>query len=322
MKSTIFQWIEEYLFIQNRLSQKLLSLLLRPFSLVYCFIMSVRRLVITPQFFPLPIISVGNLTIGGNGKTPFSIALARHFSGGCVVMRGYGRHSSGMIVVNHQNKILCDVDTSGDEAMEIALATPQTTVIVCEKREEGIAKAQELRCRYVILDDGFSKVHIEKLDILLEPSNKLPPYCLPSGPYRESPFTQAKANLHLKEGRDFFREVHIKDETSSMVLATSIAKAWRLDPFLPSNVMAKLIKPDHSYFEKSELQAFLNDHNATSLLVTMKDYVKISTFNLPLTILELQIKINPDVLDAITTYLTQFHKDSGKIEADYTKESV
>jgi tetraacyldisaccharide 4'-kinase len=68
----------------------------------------------------IPIISVGNLTVGGSGKTPFVIELCKLLDSPCVVSRGYGRRSKGVVVVSRNGTILCGVKESGDEAMLIA----------------------------------------------------------------------------------------------------------------------------------------------------------------------------------------------------------
>jgi tetraacyldisaccharide 4'-kinase len=61
-------------------------------------------------YFTIPIVSIGNLTVGGNGKTPFCIALAKDYSNIAIVLRGYGRKSHGLILVsdNGQNIVVID----------------------------------------------------------------------------------------------------------------------------------------------------------------------------------------------------------------------
>ncbi len=59
--------------------------------------------------FQIPIISVGNLTIGGSGKTPLTIALAKDYENVAVVLRGYKRESKGVVLVSQNGDIKCDV---------------------------------------------------------------------------------------------------------------------------------------------------------------------------------------------------------------------
>ena len=169
-----------------------LGVLLAPLSMLYTFIVCLKRLFAKPQSFKIPIISVGNLTLGGSGKTPLVRALFKEFNGGfktCIILRGYGRKSRGLLEVALDGRILCDVRQSGDEAMEYALFLRGANVIVSEDRAAGILRAQTLGFELVILDDGFSKFNIAKFDVLLnpEPAPKLP-FCLPFAAYRYPPF--------------------------------------------------------------------------------------------------------------------------------------
>ena len=169
-----------------------LGVILAPLSLLYTLIVCLKRLFAKPQKFKIPIISVGNLTLGGSGKTPLVRALFKEFSGEfktCIILRGYGRKSRGLLEVALGGRILCDVGQSGDEAMEYALFLRGANVIVSEDRAAGILRAQTLGFELVILDDGFSKFNISKFDILLRPQSapKLP-FCLPFAAYRYPPF--------------------------------------------------------------------------------------------------------------------------------------
>ena len=169
-----------------------LGVILAPLSLLYTLIVCLKRLFAKPQKFKIPIISVGNLTLGGSGKTPLVRALFKEFSGEfktCIILRGYGRKSRGLLEVALGGRVLCDVRQSGDEAMEYALFLRGANVIVSEDRAAGILRAQTLGFELVILDDGFSKFNISKFDILLRPQSapKLP-FCLPFAAYRYPPF--------------------------------------------------------------------------------------------------------------------------------------
>jgi len=160
--------------------------------MLYTFIVCLKRLFAKPQSFKIPIISVGNLTLGGSGKTPLVRALFKEFNEElktCIILRGYGRKSRGLLEVALGGRILCDVRQSGDEAMEYALSLRGANVIVSEDRAAGILRAQTLGFELVILDDGFSKFNIAKFDILLRPQSapKLP-FCLPLAAYRYPPF--------------------------------------------------------------------------------------------------------------------------------------
>lgn len=252
--------------------------------------------------FGIPIVSVGNLTVGGSGKTPVVTALASRYHKVAIVLRGYGRESRGLVLVSDGEKVLVDVAYSGDEAMLYTQLLPKAVVIVSERREMAIIKAKEMGCEVVFLDDGYNKHHIKKLDILInvQTSNTS---CLPSGPYRERLWAGKEA-LVIEEGVDFSRSVNIKNTTEKMVLVTAIARAERLDPFLPP-VLDKIYFEDHHFFIKNELEEILERSGADTLLVTMKDYVKIRTFNLPLSVMELSLELDDTLVTRVDTYIKE-----------------
>ena len=150
MKTSWLSWGERYLYAPGPF-ERLLSILLLPLSWLYCVLMYLRFLRLRPQNLGVSVISVGNLTVGGSGKTPLVSALAERYENAAVILRGYGRQSSGMVVVSERGSVLCDVTQSGDEAMIYARKLPKAVVIVSEIREEGIKKAKEMGCRVVFL---------------------------------------------------------------------------------------------------------------------------------------------------------------------------
>ncbi len=245
--------------------------------------------------------SVGNLTVGGSGKTPVVIELARMFEKPAIILRGYGRQSKGMVVVKYKSTILCDVIRSGDEAMLYAESLPNATVIVSEIRERGIAEAISMGCDVVLLDDGYGKHSIEKLDLLIAVPTQNP-YCLPSGAYRERLWS-GKNSLVMMEKVAFKRSVTIKNPTDKMVLVTAIARPERLDPFLPA-VIEKVYFEDHHFFTQGELEMIVARTGATSLLVTSKDLVKMSSYKkLNFSILELSIELNETIIKTVKDYV-------------------
>jgi tetraacyldisaccharide 4'-kinase len=244
-------------------------------------------------------VSIGNLTVGGSGKTPLVIALAQHFTKPAIVLRGYGRKSKGMIVVKDRN-ILCDTLKSGDEAMVYAQSLSHAIVIVSESREHGIAEARSMGCEMVFLDDGYSKHGIQKLDIVIDISTPNT-YCLPSGAYREKLWS-GKSVIMVRENETFTRHVSITNPTAKMVLVTAIARPQRLDAYLPS-VVEKVYFEDHHFFAQWELEAILERTGAESLLVTSKDFVKMSSFNLNLSILELSLELNGELITTVKEYV-------------------
>ncbi len=280
-----------------------LILLLLPLSIFYGVIMSLRRMVISPKDFGIPIISVGNLIVGGSGKTPFVIALASRLEGAVIISRGYGRKSKGLVEVSSEGRILVDVTQSGDEPMLMAQSLPHASVIVSEDRALAITLAKEKGAKCIILDDGFNRVGIEKFDIILEPEqikNYLP---FPAGAFREFWFNRMYADIVAKEGEAFHRHVVFENLQSSMVLVTAISNPHRLDSYLPEGVVHKVYLEDHAYFEEEKLKNLLSDHKAQSLLVTEKDAVKMQDFKLPISEMKLKLQIQETIFTQIDEYI-------------------
>lgn len=262
-----------------------------PISIVYGLIMLLRRVLTKKKRFAIPIVSVGNLIVGGSGKTPMIIALAKEFKEIAIVSRGYGRASKGLFKVSNNGKILCDVKISGDEAMLLALNLPNSSIYVSEKREDAINLAIKEGAKTIFLDDGFNRVNIDKFEILLEPKkikNYLP---FPSGAFREFYFTKYFADINLKEERDFKRKVKIKNKTEKMLLITAISNPKRLNQFLPKETIGKIYLPDHSYFSKQEIEELLRKYTPTSILCTQKDEVKLKDMGFDLSVMILEIEI-------------------------------
>lgn len=298
MKQRFFLWGERYLYNPSLL-QKIISVLLLPVSFLYCLGGSIRFRRSVPRNLGIPIVSVGNLTVGGSGKTPLVIELAKSFTKPAVVLRGYGRQSKGMVVVKDRD-ILCDVTQSGDEAMVYALSLPKAVVIACENRERGIAEAKAMGCDVVFLDDGYGKHSIQKLDIVIDVPTPTP-FCLPSGPYREM-LWRGKQAIVVREGENFSRNVRIRNPQKSMVLVTAIARPERLDPYLPE-ITDKIYFEDHHLFTHKELETIVLQSGAQSMLVTLKDYVKISHFKLNLSVMELSLNLDETLIKQVKEYV-------------------
>ena len=186
-------------------------LLLGPFSTIYGLATFVRNGLyhlglITVARAPLPVISVGNLTAGGTGKTPLCILLAEILSARgrrpAVLSRGYRRlrNSAEPLLVSDGRTILCPVEESGDEPALMArrLLRCGARVIVGRDRLRSAEMAHDLGADVAILDDGFQHRRIfRNLDILLLD------YCrpwdngwpLPAGMLREWPSSLKRADI-------------------------------------------------------------------------------------------------------------------------------
>lgn len=298
--------IEKFLW-QPSLFGIFLAILLLPFSCVYSVIICLKKLFSKPQNFEIPIISIGNLTLGGSGKTPLTKAIYNEFCDEykiCIILRGYGRKSKGLLVVCENGEIFCAVGESGDEAMEYALSLKNPFVIVSEDRKIAIQKAKQMGANLILLDDGFGKFNICKFDILLL-SSPLPrlPFTIPSSAYRYPPFFAKFANFIPRSG-DILSKSEILNSTSDMILVSAIAKPWRLKEFFP-HTKAQIFYPDHYDFKKDELENLLKIHNATNLLITEKDYAKIKNFALPISLIKLNLTLSENFKDKIKSYIKQ-----------------
>ncbi len=298
MKKGFVFWVEEYFYTPS-FTQRIISFLLLPLSWVYCFIMYIRFKTKKPIDFKIDIVSVGNLSVGGSGKTPLVTALASRYEDVAVVLRGYGRSSKGLYVVKDANKILCDVNVSGDEAMIYAHKLPSAIVIVSEDRQKGILKAKEMGVKLIFLDDAYSKHDIKKLDLLIDVKTKNN-RCLPSGAFRERLWNSKEAVV-LEDGKDFSRVVELKNKSAKMSLVTAIARPTRLNEFLPK-VVSKNYFEDHHSFIKTELEEIIKKDSCDSLLVTYKDFVKVESFNLELSLLDLEVQVDEKIFKMIDKY--------------------
>ena len=299
MKKDLVFWVENYFYNPN-IFQKSLSIFLSPLSWIYCFGMFIRYKTKKAEDFEIDIVSVGNLNVGGSGKTPLISSLALMYEDVAIVLRGYGRNSKGLYVVKDKDSILCDVEISGDEAMIYARKVKNSIVIVSEDRKKGIQKAKELGAKIVFLDDAYSKHDIKKLDLLIEvkTENK---NCLPAGAFRERIWSGKEVEI-LVDGVDFKRVVELKEKCDKMSLVTAIARPQRLDKFLP-DVVSKNYFEDHHTFSKNELDEILKKDGSDSLLVTYKDLVKIESYNLPLSLLDLEMEVDEKVFKIIDNYI-------------------
>src|SRR5581483_11627732 len=135
----------------------------------------------------IPIVSVGNLTMGGTGKSPLVLLLTEYLERKgkqvAIVSRGYKRRSNGFLLVCDGKKILADVEQSGDEPQMFARLAPNAIVIVDEDRARGACEASALGADVIVLDDGFQHLRLRRdLNILIATA---PSAVIPFGRARE-----------------------------------------------------------------------------------------------------------------------------------------
>lgn len=171
-----------------------LKILLYPISFIYGCIISVRNLlynvgILSSKKFKIPLISVGNISVGGTGKTPqieYLIRLLKEKYQIGTLSRGYGRDTSGFLYVT-KDSLSTEV---GDEPRQFKLKFPDVTVAVDKSRVHGIKKMQvdQPELNVILLDDAFQHRAVKSgLSILLTDFGKLyfNDQLLPVGTLRE-----------------------------------------------------------------------------------------------------------------------------------------
>jgi tetraacyldisaccharide 4'-kinase len=141
-----------------------------------------------------PVISVGNLAVGGRGKTPLVAAIARELLAmgerPAILSRGYGRTDpvDGVVVVRDPDGIRSDLGRAGDEPLMLARQLEGASVLVCPDRYlAGCLAEHHLAATVHVLDDGFQHLQLERdIDILIVGREDIArPVTLPGGRLRE-----------------------------------------------------------------------------------------------------------------------------------------
>ncbi|MFC0876807.1 tetraacyldisaccharide 4'-kinase [Saccharicrinis sp. FJH2] len=188
--------------------RKKLAIFLWPFSLLYQIIVTSRNLlfdwgIIKSEKFDIPVISIGNITVGGTGKTPhteYLIQLLQNRFCLAVISRGYKRQSKGFVLGSRKST----VKDIGDEPLQIKRKFPKITVAVDAKRKEGIQTllnlGEETKKPYdvILLDDAYQHRYVVPgLSILIIDYNNPidEDRILPAGNLREPEKEKHRANI-------------------------------------------------------------------------------------------------------------------------------
>ncbi len=269
----------------------LLSFLLLPVSLIFQLLIFIKNKLTKGRAFKIPIICVGNIYIGGTGKTPLSILITKE-------------------LIKHKKRPALVKKYYSDHADEHKLIRKNLDCLFLnKKRSVAISDAQESNYNLAILDDGFQDYSIYKnLNILCFNSNQLigNGMTIPSGPLRENINAIKKAQIILINGEKnqlFEKKIlSISNELEifySKYLPTNIENLKNKKIFAfagignPNNffnlllennlnVQKKAIFPDHYQFKKSEIQDMidLSIEKNFELITTEKDYLRIEKFGL------------------------------------------
>ena len=276
---------------------------LLPFSLLYAGITRVRnwlydREIYSSENFPVPVISVGNLTVGGTGKTPHVEYLVRLLQPRrvAILSRGYKRQTTGFVLADEK----ASAATIGDEPYQYKLAFPDVRVAVCENRVAGIQHLLAITpCPQVILlDDAFQHRPVQpRLNILITDYHRLfyQDYVLPAGRLRESRAGAQRADIILVSKSPATITIEDKEEirgriqeysrpgvpiffttynyqtavnygrpapiSNQVILVTGIAQSGPLVQYLQNkgyNILKHFNYPDHHAFSLKDIKEISN----------------------------------------------------------------
>ena len=293
---------------------KALRLLLYPFSMLYGAIMEMRNHAFRSGLkksvkFDIPVVSVGNLSVGGSGKTPmikYLISqLQKDYTIG-VLSRGYGRDTTGY----HLVETTSEAQKVGDEPLEIKWAFPGATVAVCESRVLGIPQMLQDNesVDLVLLDDAFQHQYVKPSFSILMSTMRRPFYSdfvMPLGRLREFRKNYKRADIVVFNGSDFGFEPAIKLDIPYFVAHrenTRLAKVWGdANPIFDAPVVVSALANnaafnevfdrehpmavihayrDHYRYTKREVRSFIEEAKNRDgvIITTAKDWVKLKPF--------------------------------------------
>ncbi|MFI3303357.1 MAG: tetraacyldisaccharide 4'-kinase [Rikenellaceae bacterium] len=179
---------------------------LAPFSLLYITVVTLRhwlfdRSILRSESFRTPIICIGNITVGGSGKSPMGELLLEHLTKQhtvAILSRGYGRRTKGYREVMVDDSYL-DV---GDEPLQIKRKYPSVLVVVCEKRAVGIRQIEQIHPEVdvIIMDDGFQHRYVTPTCNIIMVDATRPTFedlPLPAGELRDTTSSLKRANIFI-----------------------------------------------------------------------------------------------------------------------------
>ncbi|PHR62808.1 MAG: tetraacyldisaccharide 4'-kinase [Robiginitomaculum sp.] len=267
--------------------------LLTPLSWLMVLAGRARQRRVTPVHAPVPVICLGNVTLGGTGKTPLAIALAaclhEKTQSPFFLSRGYGGKLRGPVIVDPVRHSALDV---GDEALLLAKAAP---TIVAHDRVAGAQLAAAKGASLIIMDDGFQNPHLAKdVSFLVMDAHGLGNgRVFPAGPLREpvdDALARANAIIFMGDGKmnistdlPVLRAALINPETPPSGPLLAFAGIGRPQKFFAAlrahgaDLVQEISFADHHAFRATEitrLQSWAAAENAT-LVTTQKDYERL-----------------------------------------------
>ena len=266
----------------------------------------------TVRRLPHAVVSVGNLVVGGSGKTPVAALVARILlqdgERPAILSRGYARRErlDGVVVVSDGHDVLEPASRAGDEPFMLATALPGVPVLVCEDRYlAGQLAHRRFGTTVSILDDGFQHLQLARdVDLLLVSPADLDEMVLPAGRLRE-PLAAAMAahalvvpgsaedaervSALLGVGHWFALQVRNQEPASAtltrekpVVAVAGIARPQRFFQALAGDgwdVAGRIAFPDHHWFTAADLarvDAAAGAARAAAVLTTEKDFARLA----------------------------------------------
>lgn len=229
-----------------------MRLLLYPLSIIYSILLFIRHKlfdfnILKSKSFDIPVICIGNLSLGGTGKTPHTEYLIRLLSDTmkvAVLSRGYGRKTKGFVLA-HEDSTYEDI---GDEPMQYFTKFPNIIVAVDEKRADGIKKLINLEEKpdVILLDDAFQHRRVRPgFNILLTDYHNLysEDRLVPSGNLRDIKYASHRANIIVVTKCPTVLDPYTKRNIINSLKPKSYQKVMfsriQFDDFTPVNELAK-----------------------------------------------------------------------------------
>ena len=211
---------------------KLLWLLLLPASLLYCAAVQLRNFCFTHRLLrsvrlPRPVVSVGNLTVGGTGKTPTCLWLAHELNlrglAVGILSRGYRRAEKTPVILRPSDANPPSVDKVGDEPFMMARIYGLTVGVGANRAESAAAllRGQD-NIDVFVLDDGFQHRRVRRDVDLLLLGQQASGSVLPAGPFREPKGNLRRADFLLATGGDGLWTSAIPNELAGAAFSASL----------------------------------------------------------------------------------------------------
>jgi tetraacyldisaccharide 4'-kinase len=173
-----------------------------------------------------PVVSIGNLSVGGSGKTPFVIALGELLKARGiafdVLSRGYGRNAAGISVVDPNGS----PEEYGDEPVLIASRLQVPVIVGADRYQAGLQAEKDFVARLHLLDDGFQHRRLHRdFDIVMLPAEDLQDTLLPVGRLREPLSSTARADVLVRMDRDPFEKKQVWHARRELTIPATEGKA-------------------------------------------------------------------------------------------------